>query len=164
MAAAKCSPFAQAFAASRGIRLQASDAATRDGEKQLWRACVSWGVNPMPCRLIAVDVATNAVVGASYYNLQQPAAFLSALAVLPSHRGQRIGKLLIAASVTHMLTENCTASSLHVLSCDASPARHALYASCGFEGGTANGGGNYTLAKIPADYEQLVLTAAPHAK
>jgi ribosomal protein S18 acetylase RimI-like enzyme len=149
---------ASAAAAERSVTLQPSSGATTKGEAALWRACVSWGVNPMPCRLVAV-ATDGSVVGAAYYSLARPRAFLSALAVMPSARGQRLGKLLIAASVAHMRAAGSTAVDLHVLACDASVERHGLYTSCGFRGGDAAHGGTYTLAAIPEDYERAVLQA-----
>ena len=154
---------AHAAAAERKVKLQPSSSATAKGELALWKACVSWGVNPMPCRLVATG-ADGSVIGASYYNLSQPRAFLSALAVMPAARGKRLGKLLIASSVAHMRSAGCTAVDLHVLGCDASIERHGLYTSCGFRGGDPARGGTYTLAAIPADYEQQVMTAPPSSK
>lgn len=52
---------------------------------------MTWGVSPMPNKLIAVCAETGTVVGASYYTTNRPVAFLSALAV----RG-------ISATVDHM--------------------------------------------------------------
>ena len=92
---------------------------------------MSWGVNPMPHRIVAVlrtdgsSTATSqgsrVVVGASYYD--SGSGFLSALAVLPDHRRKGLGKLLIAASVEDMCSLNAALrkSTLHVLGCDASP-------------------------------------------
>ena len=90
-----------------GIDLQQSSVSTKPDEAALWRRCVSWGVNPMPERLIAVDVTLGTVVGAVYYDLR-PKAFLSALAVLPGFRGKGIGKLLICAAVIHMQNSGCS--------------------------------------------------------
>ena len=111
----------------------------------------------MPNKLIAVCTATGTVVGASYYTTDKPAAFLSALAVLPEYRGKRIGKLLIAATVEHMRAEGATQASLHVLGTDASVARHGLYTSCGFLGGDSARGGNYALSTIDAAYAKRVM-------
>ena len=158
-AEAPISEFAKAFASARGIRLEASSPATERGEILLWKRCVTWSVNPMPCRLVAVDKKSGTVIGASYYNLKKPRAFLSALAVAPEYRGRRIGKLLIAVSVAHMLRAGCEGAELHVLGVDASVERHGLYTSCGFLGGDPARGGTYRLRMDPAgDYEARILS------
>merc|ERR1711976_812490 len=136
------SSFCQNQAQKRGILLVASTNETKQGERALWQKCVSWGVNPMPYKIIAISANTKEVIGASYYNA---GGFLSALAVLHEWRGKRIGKLLIAATVEHMKSMGCINSSLHVLDCDASEARHGLYTSCGYLGGNARSGGTYYL-------------------
>ena len=156
---APLSEFAKAFASARGIRLESSSASTERGEILLFKRCVTWRVNPMPCRLVAVDKKSGEVIGASYYNVKKPRAFLSALAVAPEYRGRRIGKLLIACSVSHMRAAGCEAAELHVLGVDASPERHGLYTSCGFLGGDPARGGTYRLRLDPTgDYEARVLS------
>jgi ribosomal protein S18 acetylase RimI-like enzyme len=144
-------------AASKGVQLTVSSASTLAGESILWRRSVSWGVNPMPNKLVALDANSGEVVGASYYDTKKPNSFLSALAVLPEYRGKRIGKLLIAASVEHMRASGASGSTLHVLGCDASVERHSLYTSCGFLGGDPIRGGNYVLESISPTYAEDVL-------
>ena len=106
------SGFVAAQAQARNVEIVHSSAGTAAGERALWPRCVSWGVNPMPNRLVALDLGTGSVVGASYYD---DAGFLSALAVLPERRGARIGKLLIAATLGDYARRGVLASSLHVL-------------------------------------------------
>lgn len=123
---------------------------------------MTWGVNPMPQKMVAVTDAGE-VIGASYYNLEKPTAFLSALAVAPEYRGRRIGKLLIAVSVAHMLRAGCNGAELHVLGVDASLERHGLYTSCGFLGGDSARGGTYRMRLDPiGDYEGRILTGPSH--
>ena len=82
------SSFIQELAAQRGVRIESSSPKTErsDSELELWRRSVSWGVNPMPNRILAVNEQGNCI-GASYYDDK---GFLSALAVLPEYRGKRI--------------------------------------------------------------------------
>eukprot|EP00756_Hemistasia_phaeocysticola_P035894 Hpha_TRINITY_DN16610_c2_g5::TRINITY_DN16610_c2_g5_i1::g.179914::m.179914 len=123
------------------------------GEDRLWRLTVSWGVSPMPNRVLAVVSDARApgdlkIIGAMYYDVRT--GFLSALAVLKEYRRLRIGKLLICGAVGHVVRGRAAKQcSLHVLGCDASVERDALYTGCGFEfagGGkevAARRGGNY---------------------
>jgi GNAT superfamily N-acetyltransferase len=147
----------------RGIALlyaheSATSLGTEADEQALWRKSVSWGVNPMPNRIVAVqldknDQPTPDVLGASYYNAE--IGFISAIAVDPAHRRKGIGKLLIAASVDDMcnsLNPQLRQSTLHVLGCDATPGTHKLYCDiCGYRpvSGDANKaathGGDYSL-------------------
>lgn len=167
------SEFLRAQAAHRGVALVPSTQATLRGEQALWRACVSWGVNPMPHKIIAT-AEDGAVVGASYYS---DTGFLSALAVLPAHRGRNLGRLLIAATLSDMKSRlGCRSSNLHVLKCDASPERfhaltcvchprlrwsdrHGLYTSCGYVGGDPSRGGDYLMSCIPDGVEETVMAA-----
>ena len=48
--------YLNAQAEQRAIVLMSSTAATKAGEKALWQQCVSWGVNAMPNKVIAVRV------------------------------------------------------------------------------------------------------------
>ena len=119
----------------------------------------------MPQKIIAVvdDQKSSkvVVVGASYYN---ETGFLSALAVLPGHRGRGIGRLLIAATLGDMKNRlGCRGSHLHVLSSDASDETHGLYTSCGYRGGSPRAGGDYAMSAIPDHVEERVLGAGrPH--
>ena len=144
------------------IKLQQSSPATESGEREVWQRCVSWGVNSMPYKIIAVDTSqshtnqennqTGKVIGCSYYNDK---GFLSALAVLPEYRGKRLGKILVAATLNHMvngLTINVEDINLHVLGCDASAERHQFYKSCGFrttnDSRAGKSGGSYAFMDL----------------
>ena len=151
------SAFVQEAAAAREVTIVHSSNATQASERALWRACVTWGVNPMPNRLVVID-RDGVCVGASYYD---DSGFLSALAVLPAYRGKRLGKLLIAATLGAYQRSGVTRSTLHVLGCDASVQRHGLYTSCGYHGGSAERGGTYELAAIPEDVERVIMRATP---
>eukprot|EP01063_Lacrimia_lanifica_P027477 TRINITY_DN3864_c0_g3_i2.p1 TRINITY_DN3864_c0_g3~~TRINITY_DN3864_c0_g3_i2.p1 ORF type:complete len:171 (+),score=1.97 TRINITY_DN3864_c0_g3_i2:81-593(+) len=151
-----------------GIRLCDSSPQTADGERRVWEESVSWGVNPMPCRVVVVSEMTGEVLAASYYETER--GFLSALAVRPAYRGRGLGRLLIAGSLGHMLRTQAAQgrpcqSSLHVLGCDASAKHHGLYTSCGYHGGDEKRGGTYHLshdfARLLGDgVEQRILHAA----
>jgi hypothetical protein len=92
--------------------------------------------------------------------LYNDSGFLSALAVLPEFREQRVAKLLIAATLgDHVQRLQVTSSTLHVLGSDANPKLHKLYASVGYSGGHSKCGGDYTMAAIPADIEARIMTA-----
>jgi GNAT superfamily N-acetyltransferase len=151
------SPFLQDAAKARGVRLQASSTDTAEDELALWASCVNWRVNPMPNRIVAVSLETLAVIGASYYD---DGGFLSAVAVLPEFREQRVAKLLIAATLGDCVQRlQVTSSTLHVLGSDANTKLHTLYASVGYSGGHSECGGDYTMAAIPADIEARIMTA-----
>jgi len=146
------SEFCQSWAElnASDIKLQASNRNTEAGEFQMWRRCVRWGVNPMPYRLVAVDTRNNQVIGASYYN---DSGFLSALAVLPEYRGRKIGKLLVAATLSHMVRDlNVDAKNINldVMGIDASDDLHAFYRKCGFRSNNGDKaaveGGDYKFA------------------
>lgn len=145
----------QRHADARGIVLMESTADTSLSENKLWRMCVSWGVNPMPLRLIAVENAGSGpvVVGASYFN---PTGFLSALAVHPDYRRRGIGTLLICTTLSWMHRHHLSRCWLHTLPCDASVGLHALYTRLGFHGGDAKAGGDYVLSPIPENLDEMI--------
>ncbi len=138
------SEFCQKWAQSHNVQIQESTSATEDGERKVWQRCVTWGVNPMPHKIVVLKDEN--VIGCSYFDDK---GFLSALAVLPEHRNQRIGKMLVAASLWHMvngLKVDPKNVHLFVMQCDASKERDAFYKSCGFGssyGNTATHGGTY---------------------
>ena len=77
---------------------------------------------------------------------------MSALAVLPEYQNQGIAKILIAATLGHMVRSlGVQNSSLHVLGCDAGEKPHGLYTSCGYKGpqGAKNNGGTYQFRNVP---------------
>jgi GNAT superfamily N-acetyltransferase len=116
----------------------------------------------MPGRIVAIaptiregtETESIEVVGASYFD--PTSGFLSALAVLPSHRGQGIGKILIAATLRDMLSKNPRLSEyhLHMMECDATPETNGLYVCCSFqfEGPEWKQGGNYRMS-IGRDFD-----------
>lgn len=118
---------AQSCAGQLGVKLVPSTSETAQGEAALWRECISWAVTKTKCRLVAV-IPDGRVIAACYYTLAEPKASLSALAVMPSARGRRLGKMLIASSVAHMHAAGCTAVELRVQTCDQTPERHELCA------------------------------------
>lgn len=156
------SEYAQYEADERFLQLLPSCSSTADGEAELFRECVSWNVDlETPHRIVAIDPGSGSIAGASYYDVEQPVALLSALAVAPKWRNWRLGKLLIVATLGHMQRSGCAGARLQVRECDASPERHGLYTSCGFEGGDPSAGGEYTLAPIPEDIEERVMQTEP---
>ena len=132
-----------------GVEMVSETPQTSAGAQALWRKCVSWGVNPMPCRILAVK--RGEVVGASYYETGR--GFLSALAVDPGHRNKGLGRLLIAATVEDMAAKGVRSPNLHVLGSDMAKSNgklKTLYESCGFKD---QGGGNFSMDRCPADLD-----------
>ena len=155
MAASLLSLYWHEHASSRGLTLADSSAATQRGESVLWSRsmkCVP-GANAAALRLLALD-GDGVVIGASHFNEQ---GIVTALAVLPEHRGNHVGKLIIAATLAHFRQTGLKEASLYVLACDAGLENHTFYTSCGFTGGNARHGGAYQLGPIPGDIEQQIM-------
>ena len=132
-----------------GVELVGETPRTSASAQALWRRCVSWAVNPMPCRIVAV--AQGEVVGASYYETGR--GFLSALAVDPGHRNRGLGRLLIAATVEDMAAKGVASPTLHVLSSDMTASNgklKTLYETCGF---ADIGAGNFRMDAVPANMD-----------
>ena len=134
-----------------GVEMVGETPQTSASAQALWRK--SWGyhgVNPMPCRILAVK-QHGEVVGASYYETDR--GFLSSIAVDPDHRNKGLGRLLIAATVEDMAAKGVRAPNLHVLGSDMAKSGgklKTLYESCGF---IDQGGGNFSMDRCPADLD-----------